>query len=214
MPLTAYRGRFYKPSLRTRLGKKKKLVLALAIVALTLLMGGGVAFWQIFSEPGWGTYQNDALGIKLDWPDNFQTTILTDVDKESGIVFKIEHARPEAQVFLRYEADLGPIRFTGKTILDYLVETIDRTYPQRFPDYQKEDYRQFVLAGQNAGEFTFTYSGKDKGGGEIRIKQRYIIAVKDEKNIAFFLSCQALENEFFKSEKDFDKIISSLEFVD
>lgn len=210
MPLTAYRGRFYKPSLRTRVEKRKKLLLVLVIAALALLVGGGIILWRIFSEPGWGTYQNDDLGIKIDWPDNFQTTILTDADKESGIIFKIERSRPEAQIFLRYEGDLGPIRFTGKTILDYLVETIDRTYPRRFLDYYKEDQREFVLAGQKATEFAFTYESPD---GEIRIRQRYIVVVKDEENIAFFLSFQAPEKEFSKSEKDFDRIINSFEFI-
>ena len=189
-------------------------MLILVVMSLILMVGGGITLWQIFSEPRWEPYQNDELGIKFDWPDSFQTTTLTDIDKESGIVFKIERARPEAQVFLRYEADLGPIRFTGKTILDYLIETIDRTYPKRFPDYRKEDYQEFVLAGQSAKEFVFSYLGKGREGEEIRVKQHYIVVVKDDENIAFFLSCQTPEKEFFKSESDFDKIISSFEFLD
>ena len=191
--------------------KRKKLVLVLGVAALTLLVGGGIILWQIFSEPEWMTYQNDELGVKFDWPDNFQTVPLFDSEKESGMVFKVEREKPEAQVFLRVEKDLGPIRFTGKTILEYLVRTIDRTYPNRFLEFHKEDQRSFVLVGKNAVEFVFTYKSPDGG---TRIRQRYIVVVKDNENIAFFLSCQAPENEFFKSEKDFGRIVESFEFVD
>lgn len=192
----------------------KRFLFLLVFLLLCVLSLGSAGLYFYLSRPTWQTYQNDELKVKLDWPDNFQTVALTEPDEESGIVFKIERAKPEAQVFLRHEADLGPIRFTGKTILEYLIETIDRTYPNRFPDYRKEDQRMLVLAGQNATEFVFTYSGKDKKGKEIRIKQRYLLIVKDEENIAFFLSCQAPEKNFPQSQKDFERIISSFTFFD
>lgn len=173
-----------------------------------LVFGFGLYFY--LSRPVWRPYQNDEFGVKFDWPDNFKAVSLTEAEKESGMVFKIERAKPEAQVFLRVEKDLGPVRFTGKTILDYLVETIDRTYPQRFPGYYKEDQRRFVLAGRNAEEFTFTYkSPKD----ETRIRQRYVVIVEDNKNLAFFLSFQAPEKEFPKSKDDFEKILTSFRFL-
>lgn len=186
----------------------RKFPVWLPVLWLFIILGGlgGLILWRKSSQPDWQTYQNDDLGVEFDWPDSFQVVALTSEDKEAGFVFGIGRTKPNAEVFLRYEDGLGPIRFTGKTILGYLVETIDRTYPNRFPNYQKKDQREFVLSGQNAVEIVFTYSG-----GQGRVRQRYIVVVKEE--IGYFLSCQAPESDFFKSEKDFDKIIDSFEFL-
>lgn len=185
-----------------------KRVLLVIIGVLILGVGGGL--YGRFFRPRWQVYQDEGLGISFSWPDNFQVMTLTDSEKESGVVWKLARPKPEAQVFLRFEGDLGPIRFTGKTILDYLVETIDRTYPGRFPEFYKKDQRQFVLAGQNAAELVFSYRSP---AGETRILQRYIVIVRDEENTAFFLSCQAPEEEFSRSAADFERMVISFSFL-
>jgi len=182
----------------------------LFILVFLVLAVAGISYWY-FTRPTWQTYQNNELGVKFYWPDNFQRVPLSNAERDSGMVFKIERENPEAQVFLRVEKDLGPVRFTGKTILEYLIEVIDRTYPQRFPEFYKEDQRRFVLAGKNAEEFTFTYRSLD---GETIIRQRYIVIVKNEENTAFFLSLQTPGDQYSGSETEFEQIIDSLVFLE
>ena len=177
-----------------------------SLLILLVLFPLGFGLYRRLTRPVWQAYRDDELKVGFDWPGDFQAISLTAEERESGMVFKIGRPEPEAQVFLRVEEDLGPVRFTGKTILEYLVETIDRTYPNRFPEFYKEDQRRFVLAGKNAEEFVFTYKSP---GSETHIRQRYVVIVDDEANRAFFLSLQAPREIFSRSNDDFDRIVNS-----
>jgi len=65
------------------------------------------------------------------------------------------------------------------------------------------------LATEKAALFEFTYLGTD---GETRMKQRFVLVVKD--NAAYYLSCQASEEDFLEATDAFGRIVSSFEFLD
>jgi len=186
----------------------------LVAVSLILLVSLAVCFGiyrykkQEAAEPTWETYTNNELGIGLHYPSNFEEMSLGEESKEAGAVWEIRRKDPPSLFNLRFEGGLGALKITGGTIFEALVANINRRYPERFPDYKKENYEEFVLASEKAALFDFTYTGAD---GKTRVKQRFVVVVKDD--IGYYLSCQSPEKDFFKSEKDFDRMIESFEFL-
>lgn len=177
-----------------------------------ILLGSGLGVrWYRRKEaakPTWETYTNEDFRISLVYPSNFEETLLSEESKEAGAVWEVRRKNPPALFNLRFEEDLGPLKITGGTIFESLVAAVNRRYPDRFPDYKKENYEEFILASEKAAQFDFIYTGAD---GKTRVKQRFVIVVRDD--IAYYLSCQSPEKDFFKSEKDCDRIIDSFEFL-
>lgn len=182
---------------------------ALAFIILLVLSGGAFLYQKEKSKVVWTTYRNDELKVILSYPETFSQNTLSEEGKKAGYILRIFRETPPAIFSLRYEDKLGMVRASGKEILDYLIGEVNRRYPERFPEYKKESFEEIKLAGERAARFDFTYTGAD---GKTKMKQRLVIVVKGET--AFYLSAQAPENEFFKSEKDFAKIINGLEFLE
>lgn len=200
--------RFYPEHLRRR---RRKLITIVAGSFLLILLGFG--FWlykRESSKVSWSDYVNNDLKVKLSYPETFVKDKISGEDKKARIVFRITKSNPPALFSLRYEDGLGFLKtFGGKDVLTNLVAEVGRRYPDRFPSYTKEGYEDITLANEKAAKFNFTYTGSD---GKTKIRQHLVIVVRGET--AYYLSCQAPENEFSKSEKDFDKIINSFESVD
>ncbi len=206
--------RFYPQHLKR---KRRRLIFAgvgVGVgVGLFVVLSAGFGAYRYerkeAAKPTWETYTNSDRGVELQYPSNFEEVSLSEESKEAGVVWEIKRKEPPALFSLRYEDGLGALKITGGTIFDALVATVNRRYPDRFPDYKKESYEEFVVASEKAAQFGFTYTGAD---GKTRVKQRFVLVVKDDT--AYYLSCQSPEKEFFKSEKDCDRIIDSFEFLD
>ena len=185
------------------------IIIVVGLVLLMVSVGGAWVYKREANKPSWDAYTNDSLGVRLGYPSTFTKTTIDEKNKEAGIVLRIEKEKPKTLFSLRYEGDLGSLKMSGGTIFEAVVATVNRRYPDRFPDYKKESYEEFVLSKEKAARFDFTYTGVD---GVTRMRQRFVIVVRDD--VAYYLSCQTPEKEFFKSEKDFERIINSFEFVD
>jgi len=201
--------RFYPQHLKR---KRQRLILAGAGLGLFLVLGACLVVYVHkkgeAAKPKWLTYTNSDLGLRLEYPNNFEERVISEESKEAGVVWEIKREEPPALFSFRLEDSLGALKVTGGTIFEALVATVNRRYPERFPGYKKENYAELVLANEKAAQFDFTYTGAD---GQTRVRQRFVIVVKDD--VAYYLSCQSPEKDFFKSEKDFDKIINSFEFL-
>ena len=193
---------------RSYRGTRRRPIYFCGFLVILLLAVGFFLFRQTRDKTRWNTYQNDELGVALEWPETFAATDLTEQEQAANIVFRITREEPSALFSLRFESGLGPLKLAGGTVFDALVEAINRRYPDRFPDYKKEKYEEFTLAAEKAALFEFTYLGTD---GETRMKQRFVLVVKD--NAAYYLSCQAPETEFSKSAADFERIAEGFEFL-
>ena len=176
---------------------------------LVLLVGGLWLYRRETSKISWKRYANEELGVRLSYPETFVEEVLSEQYQKADIVFRIKREDPSAFFSLRYEGELGIMKaFGGDDILDQLITAINRRYPGRFPDYKKEDYEEVVVAGERAARFDFTYIGTD---GKTRVRQRFVLVVKDD--VAYYLSCQSPEEEFFQFEKDCDRIIEGFGFL-
>ncbi len=201
--------RFYPQHLRR---ERRRLVFAGVGLVLFVSLGAVFGFYHYkrkeAAEPTWETYTNEELRVSLVYPSNFEEILLSEESKEVGVFWEIRREDPPALFNLRFEDGLGPLKMLGGTVFEALAAAVNRRYPDRFPDYKKENYEEFVLANEKAALFDFTYTGAD---GKTRVKQRFVIVVKDDA--AYYLSCQSPEKEFFQSEEDCDRIIDSFEFL-
>lgn len=200
--------RFYPQHIKRR--RRKVLLVAASFVLLVVLgLSFGIYKWKS-SQVAWKDYTNEELGVRLSYPETFVEETLSEQYQKANIVFRITKNNPQAFFSLRYEDGLGIMKaFGNKDILGQLVAAVDRRYPTGFPDYKKDNYQDVTLAGEKAARFDFTYIGADK---ETRVRQRLVVVVKDET--AYYLSAQAPENDFFKSEKDFAGVVESFSFLD
>jgi len=200
--------RFYPEHLKRR---KRRMILIAALFVLLLALGVGAFLWyKEKSKVRWQIYTNTDLKVQISYPETFSKNTLSEEGQKAGYLLRIFREKPPAIFSLRYEGNLGPLQsVAGKNIFDYLVGETNRRYPERFPDYQKVGFQEMILDRERAASFDFTYTGAD---GKTKMKQRFVIVVKGD--VAFYLSAQSPENDFFKSENDFTKIISSFEFLD
>jgi hypothetical protein len=199
--------RFYPEHLKKK--RRRISLLVLAIIVLIVLGTGAFLYRREKTEVSWLTYRNEDLKVTLIYPENFSKNTLSEEGINAGYLLRIFREKPPAIFSLRYEGGLGVLQSAaGKNILDYLVSEINLRYPDRFPDYQKVGFQEMVLDRERAAQFDFTYTGAD---GKTKMKQRFVVVVRGDT--AFYLSAQAPENDFFKSENDFAKIISSFKFL-
>lgn len=189
--------------------RRRVLVSSIIVLFLGISVGGYFYYQWEASKPTWTIFNDSAHGLSIEYPSTFRVKTLGKEAREAGYLLEIKRDDPPALFNLRYEEGLEPLKLVKGTVFAGLVDAVNRRYPDRFPDYKKEFYGETILSNEKAAQFDFTYTGAD---GKTRVKQRLVIVVKDET--AYYLSAQAPEGEFKKSEKDFAKIIESFEFVD
>jgi len=194
------------------LGKKYLIIGIVAVVLVGASVGGYFTFKKAKSNNSqppekWEEYQNADLKIKLSYPASLSQISLSEEDKTSKVLLRLERKEPQALITFRYEEGLGMLKAAGGSILDKLVESINRQYPTRYPDYNKEKYEELIIGNEKAARFYFTYTGNDQ---QTKIKQQFTVVVKD--TTGYYLAAQAPEAVFDQSASDFEKIAESFKF--
>lgn len=170
----------------------------------------GVVYWFLSSQSQFITFTSPAAGVTLKHDFRLVSGDLTQQDKRDKVVLRLEQPRkePELLVTLRYENGLKPIATAAKQDLrDALVSTLDKTYPKRFPHYQRVSSRNFDIDSHRANELIFTYKSP---AGKI-IKQRFVLIVINNDQ-ATYLAMQARETDFdHLNDRYFSTIAKSLQ---
>ncbi|MFH1426460.1 MAG: hypothetical protein ABIG66_03420 [Candidatus Kerfeldbacteria bacterium] len=190
--------------------KSKKKWLYIAVGAV-LICGGLLAIIFVFLKdeaPVYFDYVNDEYGVSIQYPDYYVLSSLTEDQIAGGIFFRIERQEPAGLFSLRKEEGVGKLRVLGGSVMDQLIESVNKKYPARFPDYQKELFEETVIGNEQAALFEFTYTGTDQ---ETRMKQRFIIIVKESS--ANYLSVQTQEDSFDELDAEFTQMIDSFRFI-
>ncbi len=105
----------------------------------------------------------------------------------------------EALVAVRIERGLRIVTaLTRVDLLRQLLGTIARAYPERFPNFTKEQERSFTVDGHRAVEVFFTYTSP-RGG---TIRQRLWV-VEYDPDTAVYVTAQARAENFFAWEKEY-----------
>lgn len=185
-----------------------------SIILLAVIGGGGwlvVRKQEPVTEPEapWLTFDGSGKGVKVSYPSTASVTTLSAEDQELGILFRMTLNEPRALFSLRQEDGLGVLKLTGGTIIDALIDSINRQYPTRFPGYQKEKYEEPIIANEKAALFEFSYLGTDQ---QTRMKQRLILIVRND--VAYYISGQTEAAAFDQFASTLNRMIQSIQFVD
>lgn len=190
----------------------KKILLVIVLIFSILIVIGIILFFyknkKSSSAPTTINFINEDLKIKLSYPSTYEITTLSEIHEKANIVFRATRINPDALISIKYEKGLGALAALGGTVMDNLINAVNRRYPERFPDYKKTKYEKTVIGNEDATVFEFTYKGKDN---ETSMKQRLVLIVKD--NNAYYISAQCKEVDFENLTIEFDKVISSFQFL-
>lgn len=123
--------------------------------------------------------------------------ILSEQNKKDRVLLRLQHSSSmELPLLVTFRYEDG-IRKTANLLkrepLDIILDSIDKSYPQRFPDFQKIDQERLEISGRKAAEVTFTY--KRNNAGE-KLKQRMLVIMKND-DVAIYLAAQATEHHIF-----------------
>lgn len=177
---------------------------------LLFLIVMGLTYWFLSFQSRFTHFTSREASIELKYSARLVPGTMSEQDKKDKVVLRLKQPQkePELLVTLRYETGLKPIATTSKQDLrDALADTLDKTYPKRFPQYQRISSRNFDVDAHRASELIFTYKSP---AGET-VKQRFIlIVINDDK--AAYLSQQSKENDFEQlNRRYFDTITKSLQ---
>jgi len=176
---------------------------------LLFLVVATLVFWFLNSRSVLVPFSSNEAGVHLKYDSLLKNMPLGDQDSKDKIVLRLQQANddPELLVTVRYEDNLKPVATAAKQDLrDALTSNLNKTYPQRFPQFHQVSTRNFEVNGHKASELVFTY--KSPSGASV--KQRFIlIAITDDK--AAYLAIQSKENDFDRlNGRYFNAIASSL----
>lgn len=189
---------------------KRKYWLIGAVLVGLLVIG---LIWFFVYRVTWETLVVDQPKLSLEYPEFFNQTALSAEDTENKIAARLvnesERLDTPVLVSIRYEEGLRSVAaLTRQDIVDMLLANANRAYPDRFNDYSKVTERKFDLAGREAAELVFTYTGTDGTA----VKQRFVI-IDIDGNVAVYLAAQTKASDFETiNAAYFERMITSLSF--
>lgn len=191
----------------------KKWLIGLLVVVLMVI--GGVASQKSQQPPEQPTttvnFRDPTTNLSLDYPAELMLAELTNQDRQDKILLRLQQDttnQPPLLITLRYEQGIKKAaNLLRREPLDVILDSIDKSYPQRFPGYQPTSQRRLEVSGRKAAEVLFSYQ---KDPSAQRLKQRLLIIIKDD-DTALYLAAQAQEPDFEKANSDvFEPIFQSV----
>jgi len=152
-------------------------------------------------------FEDQTHAIKISYPKSAVVSELTDKDKSDRFIL-IANATGDKpyKIYLKYEDGLrAATALTKLSVLDFMLENLNKSYPRQFPAYSKLSEHRLQLNGKEAAEVIFTYSAST---GEV-VKQQIVLVTKDN-NKAFYLSMQAKETDFEALKETFQRVKQSV----
>ena len=181
----------------------KKLVILGFIVVVTAVIGVGSYLVinnkndnQLTDVKGTQTTINTAndsvTGLQFKYDSALKLQELSQQDVTDKFIFRLASTDPAILVSIRYEEGLSAVSaLANQDIYDLLVANTLKALPQRYPDFKLQNQQKLQIAGREALDIVFTYTGPN--GSEAT--QRFIVLVKDP-NTAIYISAQTSTSDF------------------
>ena len=198
------------PTLR----RTARLFLWSSLAASALMVLAALAWWRLHPPPPLtATFTSSQAGVSLRYSTKLAPAALTATDRRAGLLLRLAPTPrlPQAvQVTLRTETGLRPIvAVAHQNLRDALLTSLAKAYPERFPGYHQLDRRDYQLAGRDAAQVTFTYTGPS---GQL-IQQRLLVLARDD-NTAVYLAAQATAADFAAlNPAYFDPLFASVDLT-
>jgi len=180
----------------------KKTLASLLLLTSFLLFSCGEEGPQLVPIEGMTTYEDEAIGFKIDHPKNW--TVVEQPGKQVQ-VFSIEKAKSR---FARFDTKGEPVaRISFSTYKMDSTETIDTVYTKMTSAFAAEAYdapTEVKLDGVTAKKITYGFPLSDGNFSGIMY-----IATKDNK-LANIIKMEAFAGGMEKYSKEFDKVANSI----
>ena len=176
----------------------------LVVMMIGMVLGGGIIGFVSYSggkdrEPSGAahvastrSFADNKRDIRLAYPAILQQSELSSADEHDGILLRLTDERPPILITVRYETGLRTAATaTKQPVLDLLIATIERAYPDRYPGYKQVHMQRLQQSGRSAVDITFVYQGP---AGELA-KQRLMIIIRDNDS-AMYVAAQARDADF------------------
>ncbi len=201
----------------------KKRLLCIGIGCALLMVAGGIF---LVTRPE-GTYdtavQGDqtavheydyrdgilGFGFKFSYKEPLKEERLSSQDTEDGFLARLSAYDPALLLSVRRETGLRtPAQFAKTDVETMLGASIDKSLPDRYPEFTLESSTALEVGGKRALERVFSY----RGPSGARAKQR-LTAVLVDDNTALYISFQSTERVYDTVSDDYLKpLLSSVSF--
>ncbi len=182
------------------------------LIVLFIVVMGSVEFAYLQSGPTDQYFHDEATNLSFTYNTEFTQQLLSELDRSQNYITRITNSGEIEDQFLitaRKEPDFSTVsNATGKSPLDIALSSLERSFPDVYPNFSQLRQLKFDTAGVNASEVVFTY---DSPAGE-KAKQHLLMLQRNQDEIVF-VSFQALEKDFaFIDEKYFQLLRDSISF--
>lgn len=178
------------------------------IVAISLIFGFLIANLYFFDGTQLTKFEDEASGAVLSYSPKLAENKVDESDVADKIFFRQSIVQEEysALITARWEDGLKIVATTTKQdLVDVLSDSIEKTFPTRYPEFKLISKRVFTYNTRDAVEAIFTYRGPEG----FMIQQRFLGLVRDDDS-AVYLQAQAPTDSFDGAEKEiFDDVFTS-----
>lgn len=180
--------------------KKQYILFALLLLCITAILFGVKYYLAWTVEHHWSIARSNDQHIIFPIHSSLLIQSLTEEDQrietgKTAVVFKATEQEGSTVPLLfsvRKETGLRIVTsITHVELLDGLLSNIEKSFPQKYPDFKKEAVRIVEFNGHKAAEFYFTYTSP-KG---VTIKQRFLVVAYDD-DTAYYIAAQSEEKNF------------------
>ena len=138
------------------------------------------------------TASDSVTGLQFKYDSALKLQELSQQDVTDKFIFRLASTDPAILVSIRYEEGLSAVSaLANQDIYNLLVANTLKALPQRYPDFKLQNQQKLQIAGREALDIVFTYTGPN--GSEAT--QRFIVLVKDP-NTAIYISAQTSTSDF------------------
>ena len=197
------------------MNKKWYIFSGIAVIVLlsagTFFVVGNKKESQITDVKGTQTTQNIAkdpiTGLEFTYDSALKVQELSQQDISDKFIFRLASTNPAILVSIRYEEGLSAVSaLANQDVYDILATNTLKALPQRYPDFKLQTQQKIQLAGREALDVVFTYTGPNGN----QATQRFVVLVKDP-NTAIYISAQTSSTEYEDLNNQYiDKLVNSI----
>jgi hypothetical protein len=167
-----------------------KIVVVIGVLLVSLL-----TYKSYTNQDSQVVFFDPSSSLTLSYSPNLMPTALSSGDLRDKFLLRLQPEDSSGEnllISVRYENGFEKIsNVTLKDPIDIILDSIERSYPQRFQGFTKINQAVFNLNGSKAAEINFEYLGPT----EETITQVLLVLMKDSDR-AFYVSFQSPKEQF------------------
>jgi len=142
--------------------------------------------------------------LSFSYPSEWEEVNLSTIGLEKHLAARLIRQDPKANFDISFKE--------GATTVDYedITSSVKDSLLKNYNDFTEVSRKDTTIGEKRAFEFVYTYSYATESGVDKVSKQRMVLV--QNANTMYYLIFQCEEKDFSNLEKEFGKILNSLEF--